>query len=115
MWVLCQRASTPIRRLPILISRTIEHHRSCRSITRAALRLAQLNEARLAIVYASDLVAQTTVHKVALVPEEAHEPIIYTIGLLSQNSTQAADTFADFLTSIPALEVFYHFGFTPLR
>ena len=82
---------------------------------RAALRLAQVNEARLAIVYASDLVAQTTVHKVASVPEEAHEPIIYTIGLLSQNSTQAADTFADFLTSKPALEVFYHFGFTPLR
>jgi molybdate transport system substrate-binding protein len=82
---------------------------------RAALRLAQVNEAWLAIVYASDLVAQTTVHKVASVPEEAHEPIIYTIGLLSQNSTQAADTFADFLTSKPALEVFYHFGFTPLR
>ena len=82
---------------------------------RAALRLAQVNEARLAIVYASDLVAQTTVHKVASVPEEAHEPIIYTIGLLSQNSTQAAGTFADFLTSKPALEVFYHFGFTPLR
>jgi molybdate transport system substrate-binding protein len=82
---------------------------------RAALRLAQVNEAWLAIVYASDLVAQTTVHKVASVPEEAHEPIIYTIGLLSQNSTQAAENFADFFTSLPALEVFYHFGFTPLR
>ena len=82
---------------------------------RAALRLAQVNEARLAIVYASDLVAQTTIHKVASVPEEAHEPIIYTIGLLSQNSIQAADTFVYFLTSKPALEVFYHFGFTPLR
>jgi ABC-type molybdate transport system substrate-binding protein len=61
------------------------------------------------------LVAQTTVHKVALVPEEAHEPIIYTIGLLSQNSTQAAETFADFLMSKPALEIFYQFRFITLR
>jgi ABC-type molybdate transport system substrate-binding protein len=52
---------------------------------------------------------------VALVPEEAHEPIIYTIGLLSQNSTQAAETFADFLMSKPALEIFYQFRFITLR
>ncbi|MGB1324640.1 MAG: substrate-binding domain-containing protein [Paracoccaceae bacterium] len=82
---------------------------------RAALRLAQLNEARLAIAYASDLIAQPASHKAAPVPEEAHESILYTISLLSQNLTQAAENFADFLTSLPALEVFYHFGFTPLR
>ena len=79
------------------------------------MRLAQLNEARLAIVYALDLIAQAARHKVTPVPEEAHESIIYTIDLLSQNLTQAAENFADFLTSLPALEVFYHFGFTPLR
>ena len=48
-------------------------------------------------------------------PKEAHESILCTIGFLSQNLTQAAENFADFLTSLPALEVFYHFGFTPLR
>jgi len=55
------------------------------------LRLAQLNEARLANAYASDLIAQAASHKVAPVPEDAHESILYTIDLLSQNLTQAAE------------------------
>ena len=82
---------------------------------RPALRLAKLNEARLEIVYASDLIAQPAGHKMATLPKGAHESIILTIGLLSQNLTHAPEKFADFLNSLPAPEVFYHFGFTPLR
>ena len=43
---------------------------------RAALRLAKLNEARLEIVYASDLIAQPASHKMATLPKGAHESII---------------------------------------
>jgi ABC-type molybdate transport system substrate-binding protein len=49
------------------------------------------------------------------VPKEAHDSILCTIGILSQNLTKKAENFADFFTSLPALEVFYYFGFTPLR
>ena len=43
---------------------------------RPALRLAKLNEARLEIVYASNLIAQPAGHKMATLPKGAHESII---------------------------------------
>jgi molybdate transport system substrate-binding protein len=57
---------------------------------RAALALVERGEAPLGIVYATDAAASEGVEVVAEIPAEAHAPVVYPLGLVSEARDQAA-------------------------
>ena len=76
---------------------------------RAALRLVELGEAGLGIVYATDAIG-AEVKVLGTFPDKAHEPVIYELGLC-RGAGNDARAFFDFLFSTQASDVFKRFGF----
>ena len=80
---------------------------------RAALKLVELGEASLGVVYASDAVAAAGVTVVGTFPETSHRPITYPAALTATAGPEAA-AFLDHLASPEAAAVFAANGFRPL-
>lgn len=80
---------------------------------RAALKLVELGEAPLGIVYASDAVVAVGVKVVGTFPEDSHKPIVYP-GALTISAGPEAAAFLDHLASPQAAGVFTANGFLAL-
>ena len=76
---------------------------------RAALRLVEIGEAELGIVYATDAMHSNGVMAIATIPSELHEPITYPIAACSPSA--AAAEFIAFLQSDDMRRVFEGAGF----
>jgi molybdate transport system substrate-binding protein len=63
-------------------------------------------------VYLTDAKASDQVKIVAMIPSEAHQPILYPIAQLERSKRQEAQDFANFLTSDAAMNVFKQYGFS---
>ena len=78
---------------------------------KAALRLVELGEADVGIVYATDAQASEYVRRLWEFPPHSHEEILYQLALCDRKHPQAEAFFA-FLRSPEAAEVFEKHGFT---
>ncbi len=81
---------------------------------RAALRLTELEEARMAVVYASDHVGSARVRVLYEFQRGVHPDIVYTCGRLSEGNRELASLFLNFLTQESVKKLFYAQGFRPL-
>ena len=77
---------------------------------RAALRLVELGECALGVVYASDAAASAHVVTAAVIPESLHAPIRYPVALTAE-AKPAAAAFMARLASADAAAVFAKHGF----
>ena len=82
---------------------------------RAALRLVELDEVRMAVVYASDVIGAAGVRVLYEFPSLSHPKIVYAGGRLSGSNNGNAGLFLNFLTQEPVLQLFYQRGFLPLH
>ena len=80
---------------------------------RAALKLVEIGEAPLGIVYASDAIAAVGVTVVGTFPKDSHAPIIYPAALTATSVTEAQG-FLDYLETPEADAVFVAQGFQVL-
>jgi molybdate transport system substrate-binding protein len=80
---------------------------------RAVLRLVELDEVDLGIVYATDAKASTKIHVSAIIPSAMHDPILYPIALTTSARPNSA-AFLAYLHSPEAQLVFTTAGFTVL-
>jgi molybdate transport system substrate-binding protein len=81
---------------------------------RIALKLVELGEAPLGIVYASDALAASGVSVVGTFPAESHRPIVYPAALTFEGVEPEAAAFLDYLETPEAEAVFVRNGFRPL-
>ena len=79
---------------------------------RAALALVERGETPLGFVYQTDAKASPYVHLEWKIPEQAHDRILYPIGLHKnfENNPQAKQLFS-FFSSLKGQEIFSQFGF----
>ena len=82
---------------------------------RAALKLVDLGEAPLGIVYATDAKADPAVKVVDVFPADSHAPIIYPAGLVAASKNSDAVEFLKFLQSDKARAIFEAQGFVVLK
>ena len=80
--------------------------------SRAALRLVQITEARLGIVYATDALVAPDLDVVAVFPAQAHAPIRYPAAVLRTPNAVAATDFLYALRSAQGQAIFARLGFT---
>ena len=78
---------------------------------RAALKLVEIGEAPLGIVYRTDALADKGVRIVATFPAASHAPIVYPIARLKASTSAEAEGFERFLLSGEGKAVFRRFGF----
>lgn len=78
---------------------------------RAALRLVEIGEAQLGIVYASDVTNRTDMGPIVRIPAEAHAPIRYPIACCSDDAN--ALRFLEFVTGPDCADIFLDAGFAP--
>ena len=93
----------------------VEPHLAMQENVRAALALVARGEARLGIVYGSDVAAEPKVHVVAGFPEDSHAPIRYPAAIVADSANADAQDFLDFLHSKDAQLIFKANGFTLLE
>ncbi len=82
---------------------------------RAALKLVELGEASLGIVYATDAKADAAVKMVGTFPSDSHPPIIYPAGLVAASQNPDAAEFLKYLQSEKAKAIFEAQGFVVLK
>jgi molybdate transport system substrate-binding protein len=82
---------------------------------RAALKLVDLGEAPLGIVYATDARADAAVKVVGTFPVDSHAPIIYPAGLIAASKNPDAAEFLKYLQSDKAKAIFETQGFVVLK
>ena len=82
---------------------------------RAALRLVELGEASMAVVYGSDVIGSAEVRVLYEFQGASHPEIIYFGGRLRGSVNEMADLFLNFLTQEAILKMFYSRGFLPLN
>jgi molybdate transport system substrate-binding protein len=82
---------------------------------RAALKLVELGEAPLGIVYATDAKADGAVKVVGIFPSDSHPPIIYPAGLVAASQNPDAAEFLKYLQSDKAKAIFEAQGFVVLK
>jgi molybdate transport system substrate-binding protein len=82
---------------------------------RAALKLVELGEAPLGIVYATDAKADDAVKMVGTFPSDSHPPIIYPAGLVAASQNPDAAEFLKYLQSDKAKAIFEAQGFVVLK
>ena len=80
---------------------------------RAALRLVEIGEAGLGVVYNSDVIGATKVVVVATIPSALHAPIRYPLALTATAKPRAAELLA-YITGVEAASVFSAHGLTVL-
>ncbi|MBE7245544.1 MAG: molybdate ABC transporter substrate-binding protein [Actinomycetospora chiangmaiensis] len=79
---------------------------------RAALLLVARGEAPLGIVYATDAVADPSVHVVATFPADSHPPIVYPAAVTKDSRNPDAETLLRYLRGPAARGFFERQGFT---
>ena len=82
---------------------------------RAALKLVDLGEAPLGIVYATDAKADAAVKVVGTFPADSHAPIIYPAGIVAASKNADAAEFLKYLQSDKAKAIFVAQGFVVLK
>jgi molybdate transport system substrate-binding protein len=82
---------------------------------RAALKLVDLGEAPLGIVYATDAKADTAVKVVDMFPMDSHAPIIYPAGIVAASKNSNAAEFLKYLQTDKAKAIFEAQGFVVLK
>jgi molybdate transport system substrate-binding protein len=82
---------------------------------RAALKLVDLGEAPLGIVYATDARADAAVKVVDMFPVDSHAPIIYPAGIVAASKNSKAAEFLKYLQSDKAKAIFEAQGFVVLK
>ncbi len=82
---------------------------------RAALALVARGEARLGVVYGSDVVAEPKVEVAAIFDEETHAPIRYPMAVIAASQNADAPAFAGFLLGDEAQAIFKKDGFTRVK
>ena len=82
---------------------------------RAALKLVDLGEAPLGIVYATDAKADAAVKVVGTFPTDSHAPIIYPAGIVTASKNADAAEFLKYLRSDKAKAIFEAQGFVVLK
>lgn len=78
---------------------------------RSALAYVEQGACAAGIVYATDAASSDRVDALAVVPAEAHETIVYTIGIVAGRDGANTRRFLEFLKSAKALDVFTGDGF----
>ncbi|MDL2307107.1 molybdate ABC transporter substrate-binding protein [Desulfovibrio sp. OttesenSCG-928-C06] len=78
---------------------------------RAGLAMVEQGEAPLGLVYSSDVAASDKVRIIGLFPESSHPEIIYPVGAVAGNKTEAAGKFIEFLSTLEARAIFKKYGF----
>jgi molybdate transport system substrate-binding protein len=78
---------------------------------RAALAFVLRGEARLGVVYASDLHGQDAIHRLAVFPPGSHPPIVYPAAIVAGRDSARARALLRALTQAPAQAVFQRHGF----
>lgn len=94
---------------------SIESHLAMQENVRAALALVARGEAKLGIVYGSDVIAEPKVHVVADFPEASHAPILYPAAIIAASTNPDAQGFLDFIRSKNGQLIFKANGFTLLE
>ncbi len=94
---------------------TVEPHLAMQENVRAALALVARGEAKLGIVYGSDVRAEPKVHVVADFPDSSHSPILYPAAVIAASTNMDAPDFLDFLHSKEGQLIFKENGFTLLE
>jgi molybdate transport system substrate-binding protein len=82
---------------------------------RAALKLVDLGEAPLGIVYATDAKSDSGVKVVGTFPADSHAPIIYPAGIVAASKNPDASEFLKYLQSDKAKAIFVAQGFVVLK
>jgi molybdate transport system substrate-binding protein len=82
---------------------------------RAALKLVELGEAPLGIVYATDAKADAAVKVVGTFSADSHAPIIYPAGVIAASKNPDAAEFLKYLQSEKAKAIFEAQGFVVLK
>lgn len=82
---------------------------------RAALKLVDVGEATLGIVYATDAMADAAVKVIGSFPGDSHAPIIYPAGLVAASKNSDAAEFLKYLQSDKAKAIFEGKGFVVLK
>jgi len=78
---------------------------------RAALRLVDVGEAPLGIVYTTDALADKGVRIVGTFPATSHAPISYPVAVLSTSTNKDTEGFRRYLLSAEGKVIFRRFGF----
>ncbi len=82
---------------------------------RAALKLVDLGEAPLGIVYTTDAKADAAVKVLGTFPADSHAPIIYPAGIVAASKNADAAEFLKYLQSDKAKAIFEAQGFVVLK
>lgn len=82
---------------------------------RSALALVALGEAPFGIVYATDALADPSVHVVADFPTDSYPAIVYPVADITGRDSEAENAFLDCLSSPAARALFEAQGFTVLN
>lgn len=82
---------------------------------RSALALVALGEAPFGIVYATDALADVSVHVVADFPTDSYPAIVYPVADIAGRDSEAENAFLDYLASSDARALFEAQGFTVLN
>ncbi len=77
---------------------------------RSALRLVEMGEATVGLVYLSDAHMSTKVQIVALIPEESHRPINYQALIINGDKIKTKEFFK-FISSSKTLDIWTKMGF----
>lgn len=79
---------------------------------RSVLTYVERGEVNAGFVYRTDAMTSDMVKIVDSAPANAHEPIVYPVGLINNtNNVEAAETFYEFLQTEDALAIFDNYGF----
>ena len=82
---------------------------------RSALALVALGEAPFGIVYATDALADVSVHVVAEFPTDSYPAIVYPVADVTGRDNDAENAFLDYLSGLTARALFEAQGFTVLN
>jgi len=91
---------------------TVEKNVVMQDNVRSALALVARGEAKLGVVYGSDVLAEPKVEIAAIFPETSHAPIRYPAAVVAATQNTDAATFLDFLLADEAKAIFRKDGFS---
>lgn len=78
------------------------------------LKLVEMGEADMGIVYRTDAISSTKVRKVETLPENLHQPVRYHICMIASVIHPSTEAFLNFVRSLKAKVVWEKYGFNQL-
>jgi len=93
----------------------LEPHVVMQDNVRSALALVAKGEAKLGVVYGSDVLAEPKVEVAATFPETSHAPILYPAAVVATSTNADAKSFVEFLQSAEAQAILKKDGFTLVK